>query len=324
MAKPSNNNPPCAGEPETVEDTVEEPEDRTFFKISSDGVGTNELETIRLQKQFSDERKKTARAEGRADAAQKNVKKLKILLESCNAAGVGACKKLKGEIAGLKIKEKFARDAQLTSSKIVDDARKQIIGSKANCIRDLRKEIFDLKKEVNETKALKGKVDRLKADILHLVQEKNAWVTTRSSISKEVNSLRKKINDQVLAKYAHQQKMAEIALKGKEILLAQEKQRRLNLEAKNKAILEQRKEFQTWTYEQRGLRKEKDLQRKEEIKEKKTKKVADRLQIVLGEMLRTNRLNGGALPTPGLRLEEVSIILLRVQTLCFQFTHFVF
>jgi hypothetical protein len=192
MAKPSNNNPPCAGEPETVEDTVEEPEDRTFFKSSSDGVGTNELETIRLQKELTDERKKRTRAEGRADAAQKNVKKLQILLESSNATRVGACKKLKGEIAGLKIKEKLARDAKLTSSKIVDDARKQIFGSKANCIRDLRKEVSDLQKQVKDTKALEGKVDRLKADILRLVQEKNAWVTTRSSISKEVNSLKKK------------------------------------------------------------------------------------------------------------------------------------
>jgi hypothetical protein len=111
--------------------------------------------------------------------------------------------------------------------------------------------------------------------------------------------------------------MAEIALKGKEVLLAQGQQRKLNLEAKSKEILQQRKDFQSWTYEQRGLQKEKDLQRKEEIKEKKTKKVADRLQIVSGEMLRTNRLNGGAFPTPALRLEEVSIVLLRVQTLCF-------
>jgi hypothetical protein len=63
----------------------------------------------------------------------------------------------------------------------------------------------------------------------------------RTSISKEVNPLRKKITDQVQAKYAHQQKMAEIALKGKEILLAQGKQKKLNLEAKSKEILEQRK-----------------------------------------------------------------------------------
>jgi hypothetical protein len=42
------------------------------------------------------------------------------------------------------------------------------------------------------------------------VQEKNTWVTMRSSISKEVNSLMEKIYDEVQAKYAHQQKMAKI------------------------------------------------------------------------------------------------------------------
>jgi hypothetical protein len=293
MVTPSDNTRHVVTSLKPQEGIIEEPEDRRFFKISSDGVGTKKLETIRLQKQLTDERKKTARAEGRTDEAQKNVQKLKILLESCNATRVGECMKLKGKIAELKIKERLAKGAKLTSFKIVDDVKKQIIGSNANCIQELRKEIYDLQKQVKETKALEGKVDRLKADILRLVQEKNTWVTTHSSISKEVNSLRKIIYDQVLAKYAHQQKMAKIALKGKEVLLAQGQQRKLNLEAKNKEILEQRKEFQTWTYEQRGLQKEKDLQRKEEIKDKKTKKVANHLQIVSGECFVRTGSTGG-------------------------------
>jgi hypothetical protein len=58
MAKPSNINPPCAGEPKTVEDTIEEPEDQTFFKISSNGTCTKEQEIIGFQQQLTDERKK--------------------------------------------------------------------------------------------------------------------------------------------------------------------------------------------------------------------------------------------------------------------------
>jgi hypothetical protein len=90
------------------------------------------------------------------------------------------------------------------------------------------------------------------------------------------------------------------------VALAQGKQIKVNLEAKNKEALQQRKEFQTWTYAQRGLQKEQELQRKEEIKEKKSKKVAERLQVDSSDMLRTNRINGGAFPNPGLTLQEVS------------------
>jgi hypothetical protein len=83
----------------------------------------------------------------------------------------------------------------------------------------------------------------------------------------------------------------------------------LNLEAKNKEALQQRKEFQTWTYTQRGPQKEKELQRKEEIKEKKSKKVAEQLQVVSSDMLvRINRINGGVFPNPGLSLQEVSCL----------------
>jgi hypothetical protein len=192
MATPSNNTRDVVTSLKPQEGTIEEPEDRMFFNISSDSVGTNKLKTIRLQMQLSDERKRMACPEGRSDAAQKNVQKLKMLLESCNATRVGECLKLKGQIAGLKIKERLAKGAKLTSSKIVDHAKKQIIGSNASCIRDMRKEIYDLQKQVKETKALQGKVNRLKADIFRLVQEKNALVTTHSSISKEVNSLREK------------------------------------------------------------------------------------------------------------------------------------
>jgi hypothetical protein len=58
----------------------------------------------------------------------------------------------------------------------------------------------------------------------------------------------KKVNNQTDVKYTHWQKMAEITLKGKEVTLAQCHQQILNLEAKNKEALQQRTEFQTWTY----------------------------------------------------------------------------
>jgi hypothetical protein len=99
-------------------------------------------------------REKMALAEGKADAAQKNVKKLRVSLKSCSATRVTTSRKLMGEIAGLKNKEKLAINAALTSSKIIDDATKQIIGSKY-------------------AEADLGSVDRLKANILGFMEEKN-------------------------------------------------------------------------------------------------------------------------------------------------------
>ena len=56
----------------------------------------------------------------------------------------------------------------------------------------------------------------------------------------------------------------------------------------------------------RNKAKENDISRKEENQREKTKQHADRIQIVSSEMLRTNRLNGGSFPNPGLGFQEVS------------------
>jgi hypothetical protein len=133
-----------------------------------------------------------------------------------------------------------------------------------------------------------------------------------------MKSLMKKVDDPIIAKYAHQphqQKMAAITLKGKEVVLKQAKQKKANLEAK---ILYQRKEFQAWTYEQQDLQKHKELEKKEEDKEKTQKFAGGCLRVVSSDMLRTNHINGGALPSPGLSLQAVSSC--RVPSLCFQFT----
>jgi hypothetical protein len=59
--------------------------------------------------------------------------------------------------------------------------------------------------------------------------------------------------------------MAEMVLKGKEVVLEQAKQKRTNLEAQNREVLDQRKKFQTWTSEQQDLQKQKNVERKKEI-----------------------------------------------------------
>jgi hypothetical protein len=70
-------------------------------------------------------------------------------LESSEATRIAAGKKkYKGEIGGLKIKEKAALDAASTSSKLVDDTTEEVIGMKARKLVDMRKQITDLLKEL--------------------------------------------------------------------------------------------------------------------------------------------------------------------------------
>jgi hypothetical protein len=54
-------------------------------------------------------------------------------------------------------------------SKIVDDATKEAIGTNAECIRDMRKEILHLKKQERDSNGLEGKVSWLNSDIVALV-----------------------------------------------------------------------------------------------------------------------------------------------------------
>jgi hypothetical protein len=300
MAQPPNNNPPVGGSPKMDVGTHEEPEDDVTVLGSPNGLGTNEQKLVRLQVKLTDERKKRLLADARVESAQKKVKRLTDDLQSANANHRAATKKLRADIQGLKTKEKSVLNAVSTSTKLVD-------GTKADCIRGLRKQISDLLKEVKDGKALRGKVDRLNADVNMLVQEKSAWTKDKQNITRESKVLKKKVDDQMSAKFAHLQRMAELTLKGKEVVLAQGKQKHENSELKNREALEQKKAYASWTMEQRAISKQKDLDRKEETKEKKTQKVAERLQVVSSDMLRTNRINGGTFPNPGLSLQDVSI-----------------
>jgi hypothetical protein len=301
MTKPRNNNPTVDKSPTSDEDTDEETQDDGLPNGSSDRSGTNEQETVRLLEKLTAERKKRY-------ALKQSVKRLRERIQTCNATRLATAKKLKGQLDGMKIKEQSAVDAASTSSKIVDDATKEAIGTKSERIRDQRKEISDLKKQVNNSKALQEKVDRLKADVNALITEKNAWKKERQALSRDVKSLKTKVSDQAGAKYAHQQKMAEIALEGKHVVLEQGKQKQANLEARNRDEIENKKEYKTWTIEQGEIQKDNAIKRKDAAKDKKTKQVADRLQVVSSDMLRTNqqKINGGAFPSPGTSLQEVS------------------
>ena len=142
-------------------------------------------------------------------------------LESSEATRVAMTTKHKGVVDGLKIKEKLALAAATTSSKVVDTATKQTILSKTDRIREMRKELQEQSKQLREGKYAQEKVLKLTNELDSLIREKGDWTKKQSALIRTNKTLEKKVDDQVGAKYSHLQKMAEFAMKTKQIALDQ-------------------------------------------------------------------------------------------------------
>jgi hypothetical protein len=323
MTKPTNNNLPCVNGPDSNNTTVEEPQAVEPLDVTSQRSVINGEEIVQVEHRISDDQKKRVCSErsiknlqgklewvkGKLDYSEATriaaSKKHKGEIDHSEAARIAASRKHKGEIDGLKIKEKFAIFAASTSSKLVADATKEVIGSKAETIRDLRKTILELNKQIKEGKVSQAKTDKIRVEFDILSQEKSFWRDEKRRLTRSCKTLQKQVNDQLLLKYKHQQTMAEFGLQVKQVALEQMKLKQKNSDEKSEKDMNAKKEFQTWNFQQREIQKEKESQRREETKDKKAKKVADRLQIVSSEMLRTNRLNGGTFPNPGMNLQQV-------------------
>jgi hypothetical protein len=168
----------------------------------------------------------------------------------------------------------------------------------------LRKQISEQLKAINNGKTLQGKADELKAKVANFVKEKKDWTKEKKDIARSNVSLEKKLNEQTAAKHVHQQRMAEIALENKKVILKVATQRQINQDERHNAIQKGKKELASYTFRKRDAAKVADLNRKDEAKSKKAKVHADRLQVMSSDMLRTNRLNGGSFPSPGLSLQD--------------------
>jgi hypothetical protein len=182
MTKAYNNNQPCGFQPDSNETTVEEPQEDTVVDLSFQRLVGNEEELVRLELQLTDDRNKKVRADVFVKGLKTKLEVCKAKLEASKASRIAASKKHKGEIEGLKIKEKSALDAASTSSKLVDDATKEVLGSKAEKIREMRKQISDLTTEAKDGRTLRLKFHRLKSDIEILNKEKSALFQDNSSL----------------------------------------------------------------------------------------------------------------------------------------------
>jgi hypothetical protein len=193
MTKPTNNNLPCVNGPDSNNTTVEEPQAVESLDVTSQRFVMNEEEIVQLEHRMSDDHKKRVCSErsikslqgklewvkGKLDYSEATriaaSKKHKSEIDHSEAARIAASKKHKGEIGGLKIKEKFAISTASTSSKLVADATKEVIGSKAETIRDLRKTVLELNKQIKDGKTVQAKTEKLRAEFDILSQEKSFW-----------------------------------------------------------------------------------------------------------------------------------------------------
>ena len=104
--------------------------------------------------------------------------------------------------------------------------------------------------------------------------------------------------------------MATIALQTKTTALELSNAKKATTEYHRNEEYEKKKAFTLFNYEQREIHKDKETKKKEDAKESKIKKVQERIQQVSSDMLRTNRINGGAFPNLGGTLQEVSHVIM--------------
>jgi len=311
MTEPSNNNPPFGDLPKQGAGTHEEHLGQRSSDISFTSDVTKEQEIDRLVKELAVAKKKLALVATQATTRGQNVKALKDSIKLANETYASTTRRLKAEIDGLKIAKKSIQSAFSNSTKIASDASKELVSKNKKEVLDHRRKVLGLERQISGGIPLRvraeKKSERLAAEVNVLQAEKIAWVKREKFLSRKIVAFKKKDTEQVKVKYSHQLQMAEIALQSKQVTLAQAKQKQANVGTRNMEMLEQRKAYSTWNYEQRDIAKVKDIERKEELKDLKTQKVWKRLQIVPSDMIRTNQLNGGSFPSPALSLQNVSI-----------------
>lgn len=91
---------------------------------------------------------------------------------------------------------------------------------------------------------------------------------------------------------------------GNMLVLNRPSNAQINLEDKHKTVPEGKKELARFSSRKRDESKIADQQCEEDANSKKAKTHANRIQVVLSEMLRNSPLDGGSFPSPGLDLQE--------------------
>jgi hypothetical protein len=128
--------------------------------------------------------KETAAVPAASASAERAIAGLQTRLETSKATCAADAKKLRHQISALKLKETAAATAASASSKILDSASEEVTRSKSECIRDLREQILEQLKAINNGRTFQGKVDELKAKVAAFIKEKKDWTKEKKDIAK--------------------------------------------------------------------------------------------------------------------------------------------
>jgi hypothetical protein len=125
MEKPSDNTGPNGTRVISGDDTTEGPAERHSTDKSCDRCEKYQQELVILKKELTVERRKNKNGNVAFQDTREKLDVCKGMLESSDATRVANTTKYKSEIAALKITQKAALQASVTSSKHVDAAAKR-------------------------------------------------------------------------------------------------------------------------------------------------------------------------------------------------------
>ena len=257
---------------------------------------TSREKIARLQRELKADRKKLAKAESTVSAQSTSYETYKAKMESTVANLNATVTDINGKIQIFKFMAETATDAAKTASKLVDNTSAKVIEHNNSVIRGLQKK--------NDTQATKLAAAH---DVLHnyqrLKHEQDTWVSEKKALLRLNTNLQKSktaqeaiLAEQTTIKFQHKLELANVALETKKVALQQTRQKQQNAEKNNNATLENKMKFTEFHFRQRDRHKDKDVERRETVKDKKTKEVQERIQVTGADMVRVNMLNGGAFP----------------------------
>ena len=306
MAQPPHNNMPLTEHEDTEDSSSEDNKPLSTTVKSSTKKETSRQQIARLKREQKSDRKKlvfaetTVRAQGTSYESYKNsmeatVEALKRNVSDCN-----------GQIDSLSFKEKMATDAAITASKLVDNTSAQVIDSNCSIIRGLRK--------ANNAQAVKLlAANTVAQNYQRLKEEQETWGAEKKLLLKLNTALNKTkatqdaiVAEQTQLKAKHRLEIANVALETKRVSLQQTLLKQQNAEKSSNNNMANKMKYTEFHFQQRDAHKEKDLERKETVKDRQKQNVRDRIQSTSSDMTRLNMLNGGAFP-PASSMRLVSV-----------------
>ena len=143
---------------------------------------------------------------------------------------------------------------------------------------------------------------------VHLQCERDDLRMEKKSITVELNKAKKKVNDQLAAKYEHDLKVETLKKETEQIKLTKAETTKAERRGKAKQALRDKAKLMEYQAELRSIEKYKDVKRKDKTSVRKIDTQARRLEMARVAMGNTTSGNGGTFPNPGKQnMSDVSL-----------------